>query len=85
MLANGLSVLPAPHCDVAAEFAPVEGVGLDLTKYRVIYTFFVMVGFAMVGYKMYQLGLLPITSADWTSLIPPFDPASRTWGSHAFV
>ena len=67
-----------------AEFEPVASVGLDLTRFRVIYLFFSALGFAIVAYKMYQLGLLPVTSADWVSLLPTHEPAHRAWAAASF-
>jgi hypothetical protein len=44
--------------------------GMDLTNPKLMYIGIQIVGLAMGLYKCSTLGLLPLTSADWTSLIP---------------
>jgi hypothetical protein len=44
--------------------------GVDLTTPKLIYSAVQCAGLAMALYKCSTMGLLPMTSADWTSLIP---------------
>ena len=68
-----------------AEFEVVADVGLNLTPFRLTYLFFVSLGFCLVAYKMYQLGLLPVTSADWITLLPQHVPPQRIWPAGGFI
>ena len=63
----------------------MEDIGLALTPYKSIYLTFVVLGFGMVLFKLYQLGLLPVTSADWVGLIPVQQMAERAWSATAGV
>ena len=51
-----------------ARFANEDGVQLSLPK--LIFISLQLVSLAMALYKCYLMGLLPITSADWTGYIP---------------
>ncbi|KAA0155011.1 hypothetical protein FNF29_02154 [Cafeteria roenbergensis] len=70
---------------MSKQFEVVADVGLNLTPFRLTYLFFVSLGFCLVAYKMYQLGLLPVTSADWITLLPQHVPPQRIWPAGGFI
>jgi hypothetical protein len=52
-------------------FAPVEDASgqLDLTEAKLMYIACCLAGLGVALYKMNSMGLLPVTSADWISLL----------------
>ena len=50
------------------QFSREEGIDLKIPK--LIYLALNILGLAMALYKTHTMGLLPVTSADWTSYIP---------------
>jgi hypothetical protein len=61
---NGILNLNGPF----QPFSREEGIDLKLPK--LIYLSLHILGLAMALYKTHTMGLLPVTSADWTSYIP---------------
>jgi len=55
---------------VNAAFAPHAQPGVDLTAAKAIYVLINFVGVALFFWKLRAMGLLPITSSDWISLLP---------------
>lgn len=53
-----------------AAFATVAVPGVDLLLPRLGYVVINLAGAAVVAWKLRAMGLLPLTSADWISLIP---------------
>ncbi len=71
MTANSLMGPVKALAGISQYFAKFEKEeGLDLTNPKLIYAAVQCVGLAMALYKCSTLGLLPLTSADWTTLIP---------------
>ena len=60
---------PAPRA-AAAAFASVDVPGVSLLLPRLGYVLLNLVGVAVVIWKVRAMGLLPLTSADWVSLLP---------------
>jgi len=58
-----------------AVFAPVSIPGVDLLLPKLTYIAINLVGVGIIMYKFQSMGLLPITSADWVSLLPERHPA----------
>ena len=58
-----------------AAFAPLQLSGVNLMTPKLIYILYNLVGVAIVLWKIKAMGLLPVTSADWISLIPSKTPA----------
>lgn len=63
----------APRADAAcpAAFAQFTVKGAKLTTAKGIYVAINLVGCGIVLWKLRSIGLLPLTSADWVSLLPP--------------
>ena len=55
----------------AAAFAGFAVVGAKLGTAKAIYVAINLVGCGIVLWKLRSIGLLPLTSADWVSLLPP--------------
>lgn len=53
-----------------AAFATVAVPGVDLLLPRLGYVAINLAGAAVVAWKLRAMGLLPLTSADWVSLLP---------------
>lgn len=56
---------------VQAYFQPLEADGLDLTQAKLTYIALNFVGLGVALYKCFTMGLLPLSSTDWVSLIEP--------------
>lgn len=59
-------------------FAPFSVPGANLTTAKAAYCAVHLVGAAMLVYKLRSMGLLPVTSADWVSLLTPKQPVERS-------
>jgi len=55
--------------NVTKTFKKFESEGVDLTKEKLVFLGLNLVGLGMGLYKMNQMGLLPMTSADWVSSV----------------
>ena len=64
-----------------AVFAPLSGPGVNLGLPKLIYVVLNLVGVGVVAYKLRVMGLLPLTSADWVSLLPSRHPAEFSAGA----
>jgi hypothetical protein len=51
-------------------FAPLSVPGANLTLAKLQYVLLNLLGVGMVFYKLRAMGLVPVTSADWVSLLP---------------
>ena len=60
-----------PNKPRAAAFAHIATPTLDLRLPQLLYCLCQVVGMGIVLFKLKTMGLLPLSSADWTSLIPP--------------
>ena len=56
------------HLGPCAAFAAVEG-KTNLTQAKLLYLVLSLVGLGMGLYKVNSMGLLPVTSADWVSML----------------
>ena len=61
-----------------AAFKDFEGKGIDLTLPKATFVFLHLCGVGMGLYKIHNMGLLPITSADWVSLLPTQVPMEHS-------
>eukprot|EP00607_Mallomonas_marina_P007710 CAMPEP_0182416822 /NCGR_PEP_ID=MMETSP1167-20130531/1193_1 /TAXON_ID=2988 /ORGANISM="Mallomonas Sp, Strain CCMP3275" /LENGTH=175 /DNA_ID=CAMNT_0024589921 /DNA_START=130 /DNA_END=657 /DNA_ORIENTATION=+ len=52
-------------------FSKFEGEGVHLTIPKLIYLSFQGLAIGLALYKCSTMGLLPVTSSDWTKLLPP--------------
>jgi hypothetical protein len=59
----------------------VSGPGVNLSLPKLLYVLLNLLGVAAVGYKLRVMGLLPLTSADWVSLLPSRHPAEFSAGA----
>lgn len=55
------------------------GVNLGLPK--LLYVLLNLAGVGVVAYKLRVMGLLPLTAADWVSLLPSRHPAEFSAGA----
>ena len=62
-----------------AAFSTISGPGVSLLVPKLMFVALNLVGVAVVMYKLRVMGLLPLTSADWVSLLP--SRYSREWTS----
>ena len=53
-----------------AAFAPLQLQGVDLTLPKLLYCAINLAGCSLFVWKLRGMGLLPITSSDWISLLP---------------
>lgn len=53
-------------------FARYEGEGVDLKMPKLIFISLQILALGIALYKCSTMGLLPLTSADWTHYIPPY-------------
>lgn len=51
-------------------FKGLENRGVSLALYKFIYLVAAGTQLAVVLYKLYHIGLLPLNSADWIDLVP---------------
>jgi hypothetical protein len=72
---RALSLPPPPS---VAAFASVSNVGINLTIPKLIYLGLNGIGCAFLLYKVRSMGLLPITSSDWISLLPARQAAEHS-------
>jgi len=56
---------------VQTYFQPVEAEGLDLTQPKLIYVALNFVALGVALYKCFTMGLLPLSSADWVTMVEP--------------
>ncbi len=61
---------PAPSPRAPAEFAPLAVPGARVWPAKALFVALNLVGLGVVLWKVRAMGLLPLTSADWVSLIP---------------
>lgn len=59
-------------CGIHLVFKDYEGMGINLTTYKLIYLAINCFLFGLVVYKLLNVGLLPTSPSDWIDLIPPF-------------
>lgn len=59
-------------------FASVSAPGVDLTAPKLAFIGAQCIGVLIVLWKLNAMGLLPLTSADWVSLLPSLEPLERT-------
>lgn len=52
--------------------------GPDLLKPKLIFLTMQVLSFAVAVYKLSTMGLLPLTSADWVSYLPPVEYQEKT-------
>lgn len=62
-------------------FAPVTAPGASLVLAKAAYVALNLLGVGVVGYKLRVMGLLPVTSADWVSLLPARHAAEFSAGA----
>ena len=55
---------------VQAAFAPLAAPGVDLGAAKLLYAVINLAGCGFFFYKLHSMGLMPITSSDWVSLLP---------------
>ena len=63
-------------------FSPFEGID-GLFRAKVTFLFLNMIGLSFGMYKLYSMGLLPVKSSDWISLLPARE-SIETMGSAPF-
>jgi hypothetical protein len=56
--------------NVGAAFAPLASSGADLKFAKAVYLLINLAGVGFLAWKLRSMGLLPLTSADWVSLLP---------------
>ena len=61
-----------------AAFATVSVPGVDLTAQKLAFIGAQCVGILIVLWKLNAMGLLPLTSADWVSLLPTLVPSEHS-------
>ena len=61
---------PTPHPIPPPAFLPFALPGVNLTPAKALFLLINAVGVGIFLYKLRSLGLLPLTSADWVSLLP---------------
>ena len=70
---------------VQTYFQPVEADGLDLTQPKLIYIALNFLALGIALYKCFTMGLLPLSSADWTTLVEPKKVSEISGGGVAFA
>lgn len=70
-----------PLCVRLAAFSSLAAPNVSLLVPKLLYVLLNLIGVGVVGYKLRNMGLLPVTSADWVSLLPLRHPAE--WSSRA--
>jgi len=60
----------APFVPSCAAFAPVSVPGASVFAAKALYVALNLIGLGIVVWKVKAMGLLPLTSADWVSLLP---------------
>lgn len=63
-----------PTPSPTAAFAALDGMNVNLLQPKLLYTALSVVGLAMGIYKVNSMGLLPVTSADWVTLLEAPQP-----------
>ena len=53
-------------------FEPYANKGVGLFQYYLIFTGINLVILSILGYKFYNMGLLPLNPSDWLDLIPVY-------------
>lgn len=61
-----------------AVFSTVSVPGVDLTAQKLAFVGAQLIGVMIVLWKLNAMGLLPLTSADWVSLLPALIPAEQS-------
>jgi ER membrane protein complex subunit 4 len=70
---------------VQTYFQAVQSDNLDLTQAKLIYIALNLAGLGVALYKCFTMGLLPLSSADWVSLVEPKRAAEMSGGGIAFT
>jgi hypothetical protein len=52
----------------------VPGRDINLTQQKLVYLACVIAGLCVGGWKLNKMGLLPLTSADWVTMVPVREP-----------
>ncbi|KAM3132523.1 ER membrane protein complex subunit 4 [Paramecium bursaria] len=66
MLSQSIQYLTKVH----SAFSSLDNKGIPLFTYKLIYQAIGLLQLGVVGYKLYNIGLLPFNSADWIDLVP---------------
>ena len=73
--------ITTPPTRTSAAFAPVTAPGVNLALPKLGFVLLNLLGVGIVAWKLRAMGLLPVTSADWVSLLPARHAAEFSAGA----
>jgi len=66
-------------------FQPVEAEGLNLTQAKLIYIALNLLALGVALYKCFTMGLLPLSSTDWVTMVEPKKISEISGGGVSFI